>query len=71
MGALPIVGMANLAMGIELDECATLPTMVQKEAGGSALGLQPTTTAQASAAATQHPVQSRRPLRPQPRRPRR
>ena len=31
--ALPIVGAANLAMGMELDESATLPTMVQKGTG--------------------------------------
>ena len=43
MGALPIVGAANLAMGMELDESATLPTMVQKIE--AALGLQPSTAA--------------------------
>ena len=39
VGALPIVGAANLAMGMELDESATLPTIVQKLE--AALGLQP------------------------------
>ena len=48
VGALPILGAATLAMGIELGECATLPTMVQ--ALEEALGLQPAITAQASAA---------------------
>ena len=42
-GALPIVGAANLVMGMELDESATLPTMVQKIE--AALGLQPSTAA--------------------------
>ena len=49
VGALPIVGAANLAMGMELDESATLPTMVQKLE--AALGLQPSTAAAAAAPA--------------------
>ena len=54
VGALPIVGAANLAMGMELDESATLPTMVQKLE--AALGLQPSTAAAATAAPAPAPA---------------
>ena len=54
VGALPIVGAANLAMGMELDESATLPTMVQKLE--AALGLQPSTAEAATAAPAPAPA---------------
>ena len=54
VGALPIVGAANLTMGMKLDESATLPTMVQKLE--AALGLQPSTAAAATAAPAPAPA---------------
>ena len=54
VGALPIVGAANLTMGTELDKSATLPTMVQKLE--AALGLQPSTAAAATAAPAPAPA---------------
>ena len=54
VGALPIVGAANLTMGMELDESATLPTMVQKLE--AALGLQPSAAAAATAAPAPAPA---------------
>ena len=54
VGALPIVGAANLAMRMELDESATLPTMVKKLE--AALGLQPSTAAAATAAPAPAPA---------------
>ena len=54
VGALPIVGAANLALGIVPGECATLQTMLEKLE--VTLGLQPTPPAGVAPAAPAAPA---------------
>jgi hypothetical protein len=66
-GALPIVGAANIAMGIEPGENATLPMMIQVLEG--AIGLQTAATAATAAADTSTAAAADSPAAPAPAKP--